>query len=304
METGLSGTPGARLSEARQAQGLATADVARRLKLSVGQVEALEAGRYQDLPGPIFVRGFIRNYAKLVRLDADELVQAAGESLPQAAARPEAPPSQDIPFPGRARPGWSRFAGVVVAIVGLLAVYEFFFNEPPATVVTTAPESVPAEPEAQPPAKATSPARAREPAKAPASPVPTPPPAPSRDSRPATTVAEAKAPVIGDAPAAAAAQAEARPPVVVVSREERPFDPDEREVRFVFEADSWVEVRDRLDRVIFYQLNAAGTTRRVSGLPPLTVVVGNAHGVKMTYAGQPVDLARHTKVDVARLTLE
>ena len=101
-----------------------------------------------------------------------------------------------------------------------------------------------------------------------------------------------------------AAQAEARPPVVVVSREERPFDPDERELRFVFEADSWVEVRDRLDRVIFYQLNAAGTTRRVSGLPPLTVVVGNAHGVKMTYAGQPVDLARHTKVDVARLTLE
>jgi len=32
--------------------------------------------------------------------------------------------------------------------------------------------------------------------------------------------------------------------------------------------------------------------------------VGNAQGVKMTYAGQPVDLARHTKIDVARLRLE
>ena len=300
MESNLSGTPGARLSEARQAQGLATADVARRLKLSVGQVEALEAGRYQDLPGPIFVRGFIRNYAKLVRLDPDELVQSAGDSLPQAAARPEAPPSQDIPFPGRTRPGWSRFAVVVVAIVGLLAVYEFFFNEPPATVATTAPEAAPAEPAARTPP----PAKARESAKAPASPAPPPPAAPSRDRQPATAVAEAKVPVIRDVPAAAAPQAEARPPIVVVSREERPFDPDEREVRFVFEADSWVEVRDRLDRVIFYQLNASGTTRRVSGLPPLTVVVGNAHGVKMTYAGQPVDLVRHTKVDVARLTLE
>ena len=80
--------------------------------------------------------------------------------------------------------------------------------------------------------------------------------------------------------------------------------PDEREVRFVFEEESWVEVRDRNDTVIFYQLNPSGTVRRVAGLPPLTVVVGNAQGVKMTYAGQPVDLTRHTKIDVARLTLQ
>jgi hypothetical protein len=39
-------------------------------------------------------------------------------------------------------------------------------------------------------------------------------------------------------------------------------------------------------------------------MPPLTIVVGNSQGVKMTYAGKPVDLARHTKFDVARLTLE
>ncbi len=44
--------------------------------------------------------------------------------------------------------------------------------------------------------------------------------------------------------------------------------------------------------------------QEVSGLPPLSVVVGNAHGVKMTYGDQPVDLARHTKIDVARLVLE
>jgi cytoskeleton protein RodZ len=65
-----------------------------------------------------------------------------------------------------------------------------------------------------------------------------------------------------------------------------------------------VEIRDSSDRTIFSQLNLAGTTRRVSGVPPLSIVVGNAHGVKMTYGGKPVDLARHTKIDVARLTLE
>jgi hypothetical protein len=33
-------------------------------------------------------------------------------------------------------------------------------------------------------------------------------------------------------------------------------------------------------------------------------VVGNAHGVRLTYDEQPVNLAQHTKVDVARLTLQ
>src|SRR5690348_14709964 len=69
-------SPGARLAEARQAQNLAPADVARQLKLSVWQVEALEAGLYQQLPGPVFVRGFIRNYARIVKLDPEELLRA------------------------------------------------------------------------------------------------------------------------------------------------------------------------------------------------------------------------------------
>ena len=78
----------------------------------------------------------------------------------------------------------------------------------------------------------------------------------------------------------------------------------ERRVRLVFREESWVEIRDRQDRVIFSQLNPAGTAQEVSGLPPLSIVVGNSQGVQMTYGEQPVDLARHTKVDVARLTLE
>ena len=56
--------------------------------------------------------------------------------------------------------------------------------------------------------------------------------------------------------------------------------------------------------MIFSQLNRRGTEERVTGTPPLSLVVGNAHGVRLTYDDQPVDLAPHTKVDVARLTLE
>jgi cytoskeleton protein RodZ len=51
-------------------------------------------------------------------------------------------------------------------------------------------------------------------------------------------------------------------------------------------------------------LNAPGTDQVVSGLPPLSLIVGNANGVQLTHNEQPVDLGRYTKVDVARLTLE
>jgi cytoskeleton protein RodZ len=51
-------------------------------------------------------------------------------------------------------------------------------------------------------------------------------------------------------------------------------------------------------------LNPRGTEQRVNGRPPLAVVVGNAHGVRLTYDERPVNLSLHTKVDVARLTLQ
>jgi cytoskeleton protein RodZ len=76
------------------------------------------------------------------------------------------------------------------------------------------------------------------------------------------------------------------------------------EVKMVFDTQSWVEVRDREDRIVFSQLNPAGAVQIVQGLPPLNVVIGNASGVRVTYNGRQVDLAPHTKIEVARLTLE
>lgn len=65
---------GPRLAVAREAKGLATAEVASKLRLGVRQIEALEADAYDQLPGEVFVRGFIRNYAKLLDLDPEELL--------------------------------------------------------------------------------------------------------------------------------------------------------------------------------------------------------------------------------------
>ena len=80
--------------------------------------------------------------------------------------------------------------------------------------------------------------------------------------------------------------------------------PGERQVTLVFEDESWVEIRDRDGKVILWQLNLPGTRQVVSGRPPLSFVIGNAHGVRLTYDDRPVDLAPYTRTDVARMTLE
>ncbi len=283
--------PGGRLAEARRVQSLTPADVARQLKLSVWQVEALEAGRYQQLPGPIFVRGFIRNYARLLKLDPDELLLEAGDSLPQPASQPQAPLSPDIPFPGTSKPRWPAMAVAVLVIVGLLAAYEFYWNEPgPVTDRTTATPSPAPAPGTAPGAVQTVVASSQshssassivdaQAAGAPAAlPGITTPPQATRDALPTA--------------------GEARP-----ERDRLPG-PGERQMHLVFEQESWVEIRDRNERVIFSQLNRPGTQQFVSGLPPFSVVVGNAQGVRMTYGDKPVDLARHTRTDVARLILQ
>jgi len=79
---------------------------------------------------------------------------------------------------------------------------------------------------------------------------------------------------------------------------------DGAQVRLVFEDESWVEIKDNSGQIIFSQLSPAGSQRAVNGHPPFSVIVGNAHGVRLTYRDKAVDLGPHTRVDVARVVLE
>ncbi len=278
--------PGERLAAARESRGMTVAEIAQQLKLSPWQVEALEAGNTSRLPSAVFVRGFIRNYARLVKLDPKELLAYTEPAAPAPVA-PAHNPSAEIPFPTKRRVNWWPYAAGAVAVVAALAVYEFY---PEATSVSPAPsaevqsapsqtqvamESTPVRTDSAAPATAAgAPASAVAPAEAAAAPVKAPPADRAEEQAGST-------PVAGTARVAG-----------------------EQVVRMHFKREAWVEIRDRNGRKIFSQLNAPGTDQTVSGLPPLSLVVGNANGVQLTHNEQLVDLARYTKVDVARLTLE
>ncbi|HUW38149.1 MAG TPA: helix-turn-helix domain-containing protein [Rhodocyclaceae bacterium] len=79
---------------------------------------------------------------------------------------------------------------------------------------------------------------------------------------------------------------------------------DSRQLIFVFQDKSWVEVKDATQKTIFSQNNLGGTRQVVSGKPPFDVVIGNASAVQLQYGDRTIDLRPYTKVEVARLTLQ
>ncbi len=65
---------GDRLRDAREVQGLDLYRVERDTKIRHKFLEALEGGEYADLPGDVYTRGFLRNYATYLGLDPDEII--------------------------------------------------------------------------------------------------------------------------------------------------------------------------------------------------------------------------------------
>ena len=70
------GLPGVHLRQAREARRMTQQDVALQLRLSPQVIEAIEHDDYKKLPGQIFVRGYLRAYARLVFLSEDDIIQA------------------------------------------------------------------------------------------------------------------------------------------------------------------------------------------------------------------------------------
>jgi cytoskeleton protein RodZ len=74
-------------------------------------------------------------------------------------------------------------------------------------------------------------------------------------------------------------------------------------LRVRFPEEAWVEIYDRNDQRLFYNLVTPGRELELQGPPPLRVLLGRTRGVQVEYNGEPVDLAPHTDRGVARFTL-
>jgi cytoskeleton protein RodZ len=76
-----------------------------------------------------------------------------------------------------------------------------------------------------------------------------------------------------------------------------------KRIELSFTRDAWVEVRDGAGRILFSQLNRAGSEQSIEGRAPFELVIGNAPAVSLRYRDANVDLKPYTRADVARLSL-
>jgi cytoskeleton protein RodZ len=262
---------GAVMRAAREALGMDVEEAARKLCLSPRQLSALESDEFNALPSPAFTRGFIRNYARLLNLDANPLLERYREALPQGSGESAISlQTEGIPIQIKDKKPWIPYliASVLIGIVGGAWMAYMEWSERQA-----APALAPVATKPVTPVPAT----------------PTPMPAP----QPVTEVAPAV--VTPSAPVAEQLNNATSIPMPATAK---------GRLNMVFTQQSWVRVLDRDGVEIFSKNKPAASEDVIEGQPPFKVDVGNAAGVQLSYNGQPVDLAPHTKANVARLTLE
>lgn len=290
-------SPGKTLAAARIEKGLSVIDVARSLRLSARQIEAIESEEFDKLPGLTFIRGFIRNYAKLLQLDPEPLLKfCQRESAPAVQVQVISVPPGQVEFSSsRSQRTFSgsheksRFvkilpAALLVVAVLAWAVYELTQGSNHTVVVKPAGDSsavVLPLPPVSVPAQSESAVVATEAAQTAAA------AAPSKDPAPGSKE------VVG-----------AQPPVTQTQALDNAAQAGNSKVRLLFGGESWVEIRDKAGRTIYKQTGYAGNEQIISGTPPFALTVGRASNVKVYYNDKQVELApTPSSGDVARLTL-
>jgi cytoskeleton protein RodZ len=291
------------------------------MRISPRQVQALEADRYADLPGAVFVRGFIRNYARVLKLDPIPLLHALEPALAQAAPLRAHATSGTLPVP--ARRDHSRLLLLLLGVLFLAVIvaggYELWSRQKEhASAVSTLPTPtnlVPLQP-------ATKSAADRESSDSLALASPGVLQVPGA-GLPLVAETAAKSEVVDPLAAASASVSVDSGSALLPRITDRPAAPEpavaepaspDRSSRaseqrtgrigIHFARASWAEIRDREGRIVFSGTGQAGSERNFEALPPLSVVIGNAGGVRMTYNGNALDVASHAERNIARFTLE
>lgn len=316
---------GAMLREARESLGISIGDVSSRTRLSVDQIQAIEEENLERLPEPVYVRAFLRAYAKAIDIDYEPLVNDYVTRCGGGGVRiPEHAPEEafrEVAYYDSPRPSRWKFAGLLVLIVvvtlGIWGVYSGTFArlmEADGTeaakvengVSEVAPNVAPA-PEAP---KTTAPVEVADASKpaAPAAPAAqtalAPEAAPASETASQTTSpaapAETPAPVT-EAPAAPVEAPAAATEAAAQTTEAAPAETYAAE--FHTSASCWVHVIAPDGQNLIAREMKPGETQSVALPAGTRVTVGNPPALILTLDGHPYDLGGVTQRGVARFVI-
>lgn len=287
---------GALLRAARERQGVHIAVLAAAIKVSARKLDALEADRYDELPDATFARALAQTVCRALKIDPQPVLAL----LPPASPLPLETVADGINAPFRERGSGSGlssrmpaapllWAAAALLLAAVLVVYwppwpsadsalPARVSAPSGPALPAATEAAPAVVSAELPQAATraaadSPSNGLSVATAPAV-APASTPQAAADPSPAAATASPPLPV----PSAVGAVLTVSEPV-------------------------WVEVTDASGQVVFQRTVQPGENLTFDQRPPLRLRLGNAAAARLSFRGEPVDLAPFTRSNVARVEL-
>jgi cytoskeleton protein RodZ len=300
--------PGARLRQARHDLKLAPEDAAQILRLSPRQILALENDDYASLPGPTYVRGYLRSYAQLLGLAPEKIVEIYNGIARETA--PAVEPARPAAVQAATRDNRAMLAGLAILGVVLALSAVWWTGREPVSTKPSPPQSVTYQTESgavvtetQPPVADGVKPGAEQPVPMVPANVPAPAMPPKTITMPTPSPAPAQTAVSGAVPPAAVSAAPSAPAVTAAVQ---PAATPGTRARLVLrvEQESWADIRDARQNRLLYETIPAGRTVTLEGVAPLSVFLGNIDGVRMEYNGTTVDTARHKRGGpVARFTL-
>lgn len=309
------------LKAARELQGLSIHEVCGQLRLGVKQIQAIEQDDFDKLPQPSIVRGFIRNYARLLNIDVTPVIEAYQRMVPSTAplslsVRSNASPSViDKPAPV-IRP--QRILSFLIFLILAAILAYFYINHIKPQALKNASLALDVDEisettgqEINVPAEVTEPATS--PALAADATIPpentgtvpllsatgNPPEASSSPSftEPASVSSSSIESTVVSTPTPAANNA-------VESTTLKAVDPQKAILVFRVTEDSWVRIEDMQGKKVLSEVLTAGSEHNVVAEKPVTVIVGHAQGTQLTIDNQPYDLTQATRGRVARIQLK
>ena len=276
---------GERLLAARKKQSVTVAEIAKELHISEQKVEALERNDFEMLGAQVFAKGYIRKYAQMVGVDADEIVAdydelAAVDTQPLFKARRR---TRREMSPG-------PWIAVIVLIIIIATVYWVITNQPGLFSLSDE------QPDASAPGNTvlqdnTVAIELRDDAGG------------STDAAQAEDTAQTEETVATQI-AADEPLAEAE---TVVPQAQAPATaaPDDGRITLLltFSGDCWTEISDGSGRRLYFDQGRDGRTVELSGVAPVNVLFGNANNVTLRVDGSVYAIASPDRLGRARFTI-
>lgn len=292
---------GGQLRKAREAASLSVDDISSDLRIHVNYIEALEKNNFEILNGPTYVKGYIRNYARLLEIDADPLIEAYQSSVGEEPVWGDAHPQQK----GRAHRKGMLTGSVVVALALLVLFGAWILNSgyldryqidtaqtEPAADTATAEVVAPSEtteidhsaqevPAKQAGLTIKEQVQALNPQAANSTETPledTQPVSEETSGSPPTESSTENTIILGEDDFITAPGGEGSDEIIITLTEE-----------------CWVEIKDAASYQLIHGLLKAGDIKVILGTAPFQVFLGNAKAVQMDFNGLDYDIAAKTR---------